>query len=338
MPSFDRRMQDHQISWRKAHVESEKWGWQKGVSKPWILPKYLWEEGLWPGIRTRSGNSLPAYLEKTGVQKHDGVHNLKSSWVLCANLYFPFQATADGRSVFASFLKCFVDGEIDSLEKIELEYAEHDELDPAHLLGEKGGTRGAYQTSPDLGLCVNGGSGLVLVENKFVEKNFYICPGSPHYRNSSRKTSNPYPDRCKDPVAVVADPSTQCYAHTWGVKYWERLAAVGDRAVLGKLPHCPAAKGGYQLFRQHALAEGIAQSGKYDLVVSAVAIDQRNDVLRGALKSSGIEELEQWGAIFRGKAKFAVFTHQEWVEWVEQHDSKGQWSDWLRWVRERYQL
>ena len=32
-----------------------------------------------------------AFLKKSDVQKHDGVHNLKSSWMQCANLYFPFR-------------------------------------------------------------------------------------------------------------------------------------------------------------------------------------------------------------------------------------------------------
>ena len=42
---------------------------------------------------------------------------------------------------------------------------------------------------------------------------------------------------------------------------------------LAALPQCPAANSAYQLFRQQALAEGIAQSGMYDLVVSNVAVD-----------------------------------------------------------------
>ena len=95
---------------------------------------------------------------------------------------------------------------------------------------------------------------------------------------------------------------------------------------------------GYQLFRQHALAEGIAQSGCYDLVVSAVAIDERNDALDADVRRSGIDGLKQWGEVFKGRAKFAVFTHQEWVGWVQEHDTEGKWSDWLMYVRSRYGL
>ena len=95
---------------------------------------------------------------------------------------------------------------------------------------------------------------------------------------------------------------------------------------------------GYQLFRQHALAEGMAQSGHYDLIVSAVAVDERNDALDAALGRSGIPELKRWGEVFRGRARFAAFTHQEWIAWVQQHDTRGIWSDWLSYVRSRYGL
>ena len=185
------------------------------------------------------------------MQKHEGVHNLKSSWVLCANLYFPFQGTADGKALFASFLKRRVATEIDSLEGIELEYAEDGELHPSRLLGEVGGTRGANQTSPDLGLLVNGGQGLVLVENKLTEKSFYECSAWKH-KGSSRRSGNPDPDRCNRPAEVVKDPADQCHQAAWGRRYWEHLASVVDKEALAGLPHCPAMKDGYQLFRQQA--------------------------------------------------------------------------------------
>ena len=67
-------------------------------SLPLDRAQNLWEEGLWPGIRRGSENPLATYLKRLGVQKHSGVHNLKSSWVLCANLYFPFP---EGRIMIA---------------------------------------------------------------------------------------------------------------------------------------------------------------------------------------------------------------------------------------------
>ena len=333
-------MTRHQIEWRKANLETREWGYWQGRQYPWILPEVLWEEGLWPGIRAGFDNSLPAYLENTGVQKHRGVHNLKSSWVHCANLYFPFRGTADGKALLASFLKRCVATEIDSLEEIELEYEDKDSgLKPSHLLGEEGGARGANQTSPDLGLLVNGCRGLILVENKLTEKSFYECSAWRH-TGSRQRSGNPDSHRCNNPVVVARDYNSQCHQHhpDWRRRYWEHLAPVIDDETLASLPHCPAMKDGFQLFRQHALAEGMAQSECYDFVVSAVAVDERNHALNAALGRSGIDGLNGWGKIFQGRARFAVFTHQEWVAWVKEHDTEGKWSDWLGYVCSRYDM
>ena len=337
MAPFDKYMNKYQTEWRRNNVTSQEWGRQNGRRYSWILLQDLWEEGLWPGIRSGSDNSLPAYLERTGVQKHRGVHNLKSSWVMCANLYFPFGASADGRDLFAAFLKRYASEKIDSLEVIELEHAEAGELSPPQLLGELGGMRGANQTSPDLGLLVNGGRGLVLVENKCTEHSCYECSAW-RYKGSSRRPGNPDPDRCLNPLEVAENPSKQCHQAAWGRRYWEHLATVVDRETLIALPRCPAARHGYQLFRQQAQAEGIARSGQYALVVSAVAVDERNNTLTSRLRRSGFNSLEHWGRLFRGKAGFALFTHQQWTTWVREHDIDGRWSDWLEYVSLRYGL
>lgn len=332
--SFDRRMEDHQTEWRTHHVTSTEWGQQLGRRRSWILPEELWEEGLWPGIRSDSDNPLSKYLDDKEIQKHTGVHNLKSSWALCANLYFPFRATADGRELLASFLKRHVDGEISSLEDIQLEYAECGELHPSKLLGEGGGGRGANQTSPDLGLKVNGGHELVLVEVKFTEHSFYECSAWKH-------RTNPNPDRCNNVAEVSRNPKEQCHWETWEGRerrYWEHLKPSVNHDVIAGLNHCPAMRHGYQLFRQQALAEGIVRSGNYILVVSAVAFDERNEYLEAALRRSGIAGFDGWGRLFKGKAKFAAFTHQEWVKWVKEHQVGGQWDGWLRYVQDRYAL
>ena len=210
-------------------------------------------------------------------------------------------------------------------------------MHPSRLLGETGGSRGAGQTSPDLGLIVNGGRGLVLVENKFTERDFSNCSARNH-KGSAEREENPDPDRCDHPLKVLRDPAGQCHQSAWGRQYWEHLAAVTDREALAALPCCPAARRGYQLFRQTALAEGIARSGKYDLTLSAVALDERNDDLNGCLRKLGISDLRGWGKVFTGRAIFAVFTHQQWVGWVREHDHDGRWRQWLSWIGDRYAI
>ena len=337
MPSFGKSMEIHQVNWRKSNVSSAEMGTWQSNTYPWIVPRRLWEEGLWEGIRSGSDNPLLEYLRKNNVQKHTDAHNLKSSWVMCANLYFPFRRSSRDRDLLASFLRCHVDLQIVSLDEIELEYSGDGELHPSRLLGETGGRRGAGQTSPDLGLLVNGGRGLVLVESKFTESDFSRCSARKRDDNGSRP-GNPDPDRCDHALAVAEDPSGQCHQSVWGRRYWERLAPAVDRSALANLPWCPAAKRGYQLFRQTALAEGIAQSGKYELTVSAVAVDERNSELNTSLRRSGISELRRWGQLFKGRAHFAVFTHQQWVHWVRRHVRDGRWDDWISWIGTRYAI
>jgi len=335
MDAFDDQMNEYQVNWRKNNITSPEWGWQNGKQYPWILPTRLWQEGLWPGIRSGSQHSLPDYLRRNQVQKHQGVHNLKSSWMLCANLYFPFGASDEGRSLVGRFLQAHVSAQVRSVDTLELEYAEEGDLHPSSLLGEMGGSRGAGQTSPDIAFLVNGGRGLVLCENKFVEHSFYRCSAR-RREGSAERPGNPDPSRCEDALAVFDDPESLCHQVKWGRRYWECLQSVFNREMASSLRCCPAARAGYQIFRQQALTEGIAASAKYDRVVSCVALDERNEQLQRCLRGTGIADVRQWGQLFAGKASFAVFSHQQWVAWVRAHNTDGQWTNWLSYVESRY--
>jgi hypothetical protein len=333
---FDDWLEQQQVAWRAAHVVTQASGTHAGKPRHWILPGDNWEEGLWPGIRSGSASSLPEYLREHGVQKHTGANNLKSSWVLCANLYFPFRATEKGRALLAGFLREHVAKEIQSVDAVELEYEEEGALHPSALLGETGGSRGSGQTSPDVAFIVNGGKGLILTESKLAEHSFYSCSART-LTSTEKRPANPDRRRCENALGVLDSPASQCHQVVWGRKYWEHLGWVANREAWTKLPCCPAAHAGYQLFRQQALAEGIASSGKYDLVASCVAMDERNDVLARSLTSTGVARIEDWSQLFQGRARFSVFTHQQWVAWVRVHDD-GAGAEWRSWIRTRYGL
>lgn len=309
-------------------------GRHAGRERPWILPEDDWELGLWPGIRTGGAHPVAEYLERNGVQRHTGSNNLKSSWVLCANLYFTFGAAAAGRELLASFLKSRVFDRIETVESVELEFAANGDLHPSQLLGEEGGSRGSGQTSPDVAFIANGGRSIVLTESKLAEHSFYDC--SARTRESTpRREGNPDPSRCNEAIAVLDDSPGRCHQLHWGRRYLPILAPVASREAWGRLSSCPAARAGYQLLRQQALAEGMAGSGKYDFVVSCVARDDRNETLAKSLRATGIDSIEAWGALFEGRARFATFTHQEWFQWVKAADAPQFW-EWINWVGARY--
>jgi len=333
MSDFDTSVQEQQLNWRSEHIDTKELGEQNGKKRPWILPKELWEEGLWPGIQSSSAHSLTNYLEKNDIEKHDGVHNLKSSWVLCANLYFPFRRDP---TLLAGFLKEKVSSLIESVDTVELEYAEEPPLGPAPLLGEPAkGKRGKNQTSPDVAFILNNGKGLILTENKYTEHSFYECSG----RN--KDYGNTDPSRCLDFKQLYSDLEHSCYQLHWGNKrrpnrkYWNYLKVSENGQKI--LKRCPAAVSGCQLFRQQALAEGIAERGNYDFVISCVAYDNKNQTLISCLKSTGIDDFRaEWSNLFDGKAGFKSFSHQQFVTWIRENDSDSKWKDWLSYVKNRY--
>lgn len=333
MSDFDTYVQSQQVNWRSRHIDCQEQGEQNGKKRPWILPRELWEEGLWPGIRSGSAHSLPDYLEENDIDKHTGVHNLKSGWVLCANLYFPFQRAPE---MLAGFLRENLCPLIESVDEIELEYAEEPPLDPTTLLGEPdSGKRGKNQTSPDVAFIVNGHKGLILTENKFTEHSFYECSGR------KKGSCNPDKKRCMNFQLVFGDLVKNCHQLNWASgtrknrKYWDYIRISDEGRQI--LKRCPAAVSGYQLFRQQALAEAIAESGKYEFVISCVAYDKRNDTLVGSLAGTGIDDFtKDWPCLFEGKAKFATFTHQQWVDWVRKNGNQERWKGWLRYIEQRY--
>jgi hypothetical protein len=336
MRDFEAEMTERQVRWRRDHVSTAQPGVQSRVTADWLLPRWAWQEGLWPPLRGEGPGSLHEYLAAGRVRPHSGVHNLKSSWVSGVNLYFPFREHEDGRSLLAGFLRERVDVRLRSVESLDLEWAGDAELTPRTLLGETGASRGSGQTSPDIALRVNAGEGLVLVENKLSEHSFYPCSarvGS----GSARRAGHPDPSLCDDVPGLLADPS-RCHQVSLGRQYWRWLQPVADAEAFAALQRCPAVTAGYQLLRQQALAEALASSGRHNFVLSVVALDARNERLRRSLASCGLTDVRDWARLFPGRARFAVFTHQDWAGWVRAHDARGAWRSWSAWIAERYRI
>lgn len=338
MTAFSNEKRLQQELWRAGFVPSQEHGRQNGRTYLHVLPRHEWEYGLFPGLRKGQADALEPYLEEKAIKAHTGVHNLCSSWVLCANLYFPFRDVA-GRELLAGFLSEELQLPILACHAVELEYERSEtRFKPASLLGEESGGRGTGQTSPDLAFEVTTpqGPGIVLVESKFTEHWFYECSG--HKRSVKGRTPNPDRRRCQSLETVLSAPADQCHVtQSWNRRYWEHLQLVIDRDAVKLFGGCPAARGAYQLLRQQALAEALANSGEFALVVSAVAYDEENKGLFLMRTISGeiVDLRREWPNLVKGKAPFKTFTHQSWVTYVRKNAASAR-SEWLTYVRDRY--
>lgn len=332
-PNFSLEQRSQQENWRKANISTTAKGFQNGKDYEHIVPKKNWHETLWIDIR----KDLLSYLKAKNIQPHTGTHNLSSSWVVCANLYFPVRQNANLKRLMLQFLQQKVSPQITSVTDIELEFAfdETNLLSPANLLGELGGSRGTGQTSPDVAFLITTevGNGIILTECKFTEHSFYGCSAR-KIDNKSTRVNNPDPSRCMNKVSGI-DFKAVCHQTIWGRKYLD-LITFSEKAD-NTITRCPAATGGYQLLRQQALAEGIASSGQYDLVASAVAFDDRNNDLKNCLKSTGINDFQtHWADLFEGKAIFRTWKHQEWVDFIRNKQTNGEFDKWLNYLEQRY--
>jgi hypothetical protein len=325
---------NQQVEWKKKAIKDKRTQkWTNGKEYEHLLPKDIWDQGIWKGIR----EDLLSYIKDSDIQAHISKYSLRSSWILCSNLYFPIKYSDFMRQLMVKFLKQKVSSSIQSIDGLELEFAfpGGDELNPLGLLGEKDGRRGAGQTSPDIAFIVSTekGKGLLLIENKYTEGGFYRCSAR-RRDNRNDKLGNPDPTRCMDKADLTCYKDI-CHQREWGRQYWDilKLSKQGGKTF----KNCPAATNGYQLFRQQSLAEGIAVSAKFDLVVNAVAYDRQNTSLLGCLRNTGLENwTEDWGKMFDGQAQFATWTHQDWVDFVRSNESNHKCKDWLEYVANRY--
>lgn len=334
MQNFRSRMLARQVAWREVCCpEVRRPGTWQGRPYDHILPAPEWARNLWPGIE----KSIPQYLLEKKVQAHLGKHNLLSSWVLGASLYFPFGEDEEGRALLADFLRVTVDPRIQSVTEVALEFVDEGKLRTELLLGEKGGTRGANQTSPDVGARVSldgGGQGLVLIEVKFCESNFSSCSARKRELKPQGRENE-----CDDLDKVLGDPGSRCAQdRCYSRRYFDHLGDPLRAVAAASATRCPAAVNGYQLFRQQALAEALANCGSYELVASALAYHADNVGLAKCLKGIGMGDVGQWGALFVGRSSFTAFPHQAWVRHVASSSQLDRWRPWLEWAESRYAL
>jgi hypothetical protein len=338
MSGFKENMKNYQILWKGkylSHVKTK--GYQNGRAYDHILPRSLGQENFYPPIRKELFDSTNGYLVQNHIQPHTGIHNLLSSWTVCANMYWPFNSP-EGKKLLADWLVQVTKLDISEIINIELEYEDpKSELNPGKLLGESGqGTRGSGQTSPDLAILFktkSGGDGILLIESKFTEHSFYVCSG---YQKKSQTAYIPNPDktRCLDPRSIVSSGFKDCHLNTWGRKYWDLIGIDMDKSFFASLKRCPMSTSCYQLFRQQALTKGFEKY--YDIVASCVVNDERNTTLISSGHSVGLPPFpDGWKKLFPN-SPFYWFTHNSWFNFVRANNKNGRWDNWIKYIGERY--
>jgi len=338
---FDKQVERYQISWRgKNKLLEGKWGDYRGKPREHILPEDHWLQGVWQPIC----HALDQYVSVHKIQPSSQKNNLKSSWVQCINLFFAMRCNPNIRRLFMSFLTRQLGIKVTSIEALEFEYAAPGNLEPKRLLGEQGGSRGSGQTSPDIAVifgCEDGKSGIYLIENKYTEHHFYKCSGADTKQSRSHikmgLSSNDNPERCRDVKEVYRNPHNMCHQQKWGRRYWDLLRESIDEDSLTACGICPALTDGYQLFRQQAYAQGIADSRLFDFVISGVAYDQRNAALISCLKGIGFQNFaDDWPRLFNTSVIFHCFTHQSLVSWITRSRSNFV-KEWGKYITDRYE-
>lgn len=331
MKNFKEAMLAQQVRWRRnnlSHIKEN--GQQNGREYEHILP---WEQG-WQNFYPKIQSELKTYLKDNNIKAHTGIHNLLSSWVACANLYWPFRNN-DGFILLGEYLGKATGIKINRIEGMELEYAEKEEdFQPQQLLGEDEGMRGSGQTSPDIAikfLTIDKRKGIFLIESKFTEHSFYRCSG--YSKTKPGKPVNPNNKRCHDMKQVVRSSFKDCHltAPEWERKYWDLLK---NHFNYKNLKICPMAKCCYQIFRQQALAKGLEK--KYDISMSCVAVDSRNENLINSSLSVGLKPFpEGWKDVFP-KLPFLWLTHNNWFDFVKSNNRDGKWNEWVDYIENRY--
>ncbi|MGA2408508.1 MAG: hypothetical protein ABSF81_17420 [Bacteroidales bacterium] len=338
MEDFKNKMRDYQIIWKLKYLSSIKGkGYQNGKSYDHILPKSNEQENFFNPIRNELFNPNNGYLKGNNIKPHTGIHNLLSSWTLCANMYWPFN-NDEGKILLSKWLSKQIQLDISEIVKLELEYEDPiPDLKTGLLLGENNqGMRGSGQTSPDLAVLfktAQGKKGILLIESKFTEHSFYVCSG---YQKKTLTNNIPNPDktRCLSTTSILSSDFEDCHLNTWGRKYWNLLRLDLNKDAFKALSRCPMSTSCYQIFRQQALAKGYEKH--YDVVASCVVTDERNITLVNSSKSTGMSTFpEGWKNLFPN-LPFYWLTHNSWFKYVRANNSNGRWNEWIEYIGVRY--
>jgi hypothetical protein len=283
-----------------------------------------WTDGVFPPLV----QDAERFISADGVRLHSHAAAVNSSMVFGFNLFLPFRI--DGPEPLASLLSLATGLQL-WIGRIQFEFGPSDVLaetqtDPPGLHEPR--------TTADVGIEVRdaaGRRGIVLVEVKLSEAGFTACGGRGRARNARR-------DLCDSAAAFFAEPNacylTRPHRAPRDRRYWTIFAGTGPslRAAFPGVDLggcCPFANDMQQIMRNHALALGLVQSGRYEFArLGLVHHDDNPDVP------------PHWEQYCRVVADPAVLFRVPATALVEAgRGLTASWSaDWALYVEERYRL
>jgi hypothetical protein len=284
-----------------------------------------WTEGVFPPL----GTDAERLVSADGIRLHDHAAAVNSSMVFGFNLFLPFRV--DRPEPLASLLSTTTGLKL-RIERIQFEYG------PSEILAETQNDppRGDEpRTTSDLGIEVRdaaGRPGIVLIEVKLSEGGFSACKGRGSRLNGRR-------DVCDSATAFFAETGA-CYltrsAHARrDRRYWSIFAAA-DGSVQAAFPGadlggcCPFAGDMQQPMRNHALALGLLQSGRYEFArFGLVHHDDNTDVLlhwgryRDMIADPEVLFRLPASAVIEAGRRLEVSWSSEWAQYLEERYRLG---------------
>lgn len=283
-----------------------------------------WRDGVFGEI----AHVAESYVSEHGLKEHSHLRAVNSSQAFAFNLFFPF--TVDATESLATRIGHHLGREV-RVERIDFEFRDSEDL-----LGEWAGTSPGPDephTTSDVAAEVtdlaSGERGGVLMEVKLSEREFTPCKGATSRGN-----------RTKDACALRSrffEAPERCYLRrTWRAttdrRYWEIFRRqTGSPSLLDAFPRaeseeCPFRGGHQQIMRNHALALGLVQAGRWAFsAFGLIHHDENPDVVPAWNRYAAMTSLP---GLFRMPAS----------EVLRCAPGTGWWPEWCAYVRERYDL
>ncbi len=320
--TFRERMEDKQSVFKTEILGIKQMGLLRGNPYPHVLPEDAWSLNLWREI----AYDAIKHFAQSEIVWHPSKHNMLSSQVLCANIFYPLR---EHLNVIHTWMQSC---QLDVGEVVDLNFNFVSHKNYLHERDDRG-----LPPIADLSITwvdMAKRRNLLLLSFKFAEANLGEC--SP--------AGNPNPKRCYVSSKVVGSPRSQCYRVQQGRRYWDVINSASgplwkDSLVIEK--YCPFRYDFFHLMRGQLLAHCIQSDSKsgYDRAEFGILYHASNSELLQMALSFDDERnpFKVWPTLLHKPETFHAFTLQDFFATLERSlplDLTG----WRQYLNQRYGL